>query len=76
MDKIDQAEEETAASAGAGLIDDFHLWGSLWWRRMGEYSTEIRLFTWMVRTFDNYYASLSEGGALAVVVGDLPETLH
>ena len=32
--KIDQAEEETAASAGAGWIDDFRLRGSSSWRQM------------------------------------------
>ena len=48
---------------GAGMIDDFRLWGSSRCRRMGEYSTETRLFTWMVHTFDNHNASLSEAGA-------------
>ena len=43
---------------------------------MSEYSTETRLFTWMVRTFDNPNASLSEGGALAGVVGDFAEAPH
>ena len=43
---------------------------------MSEYSTETRLFTWMVRTFDNPNASLSEGKALAIVVWDFPEAPH
>ena len=43
---------------------------------MGEYSTATRLFTWMVHTFDNRNASLSEGGALAVVVPGFLETPH
>ena len=43
---------------------------------MGEYSTETRLFTWMVHTLDNHNISLSEGGALAVVVGAVHETPH
>ncbi len=34
VDKIDQAEEETPASAGAGWIDNFRLWGSSSWRQM------------------------------------------
>ena len=34
VDKIDQAEEETAASAGAGWIDHFRLRGSSSWRQM------------------------------------------
>ncbi len=34
VDKIDQAEEETAASVGAGWIDNFHLGGSSSWRQM------------------------------------------
>ena len=35
VDKIDRAEEETEASAGAGMVDDFRLWGSSRCRRMG-----------------------------------------
>ena len=34
VDKIDQAEEETAAMAGGGMIDDFRLWGSKRCRRI------------------------------------------
>ena len=34
VDKIDQAEEETAASVGAGWIDNFRLGGSSSWRQM------------------------------------------
>ena len=34
VDKIDQAEEETAAPAGAGWINHFRLWGSSSWRQM------------------------------------------
>ena len=34
VDKIDQAEEETVAAAGAGWIDNFRLWGSRRWRRI------------------------------------------
>ena len=52
------------------------LWGSRRWRRIGEYSTEIRLFIWMVHTIGNHNVSLSEGKVLAVVVGEFPETPH
>ena len=34
VDKIDQAEEEAAALSGAGMVDDFRLWGSSRCRRM------------------------------------------
>ena len=34
LDNIDQAQEETAASAGAGWINDFLLRGARTWRRM------------------------------------------
>ncbi len=34
VDKIDQADEETTASAGAGWIDNFRLWRSSSWRQM------------------------------------------
>ena len=37
VDRIDQAEEETAASAGAGSIDDFRLWGSRRYRHMSAF---------------------------------------
>ena len=58
------------------MIDDFRLWGSSRCRGIGEYSTETGLLTWMVHTIDNHNASLSEGGVLAVVVGDFHETPH
>ena len=58
------------------MIDDSRLWGSSPWRRMGEYSTETRLFTQVVHNFDNYESALSEGGALAVVVPGFPPTPH
>ena len=51
-------------------------WGSRLWRRRGEYSTETRLFTRVAHTIGNHNVSLSEGGALAVVVGEFPETPH
>ena len=40
------------------MIDDFRLWGSSRCRRIGEYSTETGLLTWMVHTIDNHNASL------------------
>ena len=52
---------------------NFRLWGSCRCRRMGEYSTETRLFTWIVHTFDNHNSFLSEGGVFSVVVESLPE---
>ena len=39
VDKIDQAEEETPSSTGAGWIDNFCLRGSRTWRRMGGHLT-------------------------------------
>ena len=54
----------------------FRLRGSRRWRHMGEYSTENRIFTWIVHTSDNQIAHLSEGGELPVVVGDVHETPH
>lgn len=41
---------------------------------MGEYSRETRLFTKVAYTIDNHNVSLSEGGALAVVVESFHET--
>ena len=76
MEKVVQWEQETPASNGRERIDEFHLRGSGTWRRMGEYSTETRLFIRVVHALDNHNASLSEGGALAVVVEEFPETPH
>ena len=58
---------------GTETINDFRLRGSSRCRCMGEYSTETRLFTWMVHTFDNHNASL-RGWYLAAVVRGFPET--
>ena len=76
VEKIDHWEQENPASNGREVMHDFRLPGSRTWRRMGEYSTETRLFTEMAHTFDTHDGSLSEGGALAVVVGDFHETPH
>ena len=35
VEKIDQLGQKTPASDGAGMINDFRLWGSLWCRQMG-----------------------------------------
>ena len=35
VDKIDQVDEETAASSGACRVDNFYLWGASRCRRMG-----------------------------------------
>ena len=72
VDTIDQAEEKTAASAGAGSIDDFRLRGSRTWRRMGGPLTRGGWRTGVAHVvaydFDNYKSALSQGEALAVVV--------
>ena len=57
------ANFDGSVDSGAGMIGDFRLRGSSRCRRMGEYSTETKLFTWMVHTIDNHNDSLSEGGA-------------
>ena len=66
----------TAASAGAGMIDDFRLRGSRTWRRMGGHLTNGRWLTevahQVAHAFDHHNASLSEGTPLAAVVGALP----
>ena len=75
MEKIVQWEQEDPASNGRDMIDDFRLWGSSRCRCMGEYFTETRLFTWMVHTFDNHNASLSEGGSLPLWLEAFPKRL-
>ena len=66
----------TAASAGAGMIDDFRLWGSRRWSRTNAPPKEPRWRTWVARDFNHPNAFLSEGGPLAVVVESFPETPH
>ena len=65
-----------AASAGAGWIDDFRLWGSRRCRRINAPLKKTWWRTQVAHAFDNHNASLSEGGALAVVVWHFPETRH
>ena len=45
LKKINQLAQESPVLSGRGMIDNFRLWGSSRCRRMGEYSTETRLFT-------------------------------
>ena len=73
--RVLQWEQECPASDDREMIDDFSLRGARTWRRLGEYSTETRLLAWMVHALDNNNASLSEGGALSVVVEEFPEML-
>jgi hypothetical protein len=76
MRMIHQFQQENPDFNDSGIIDDFPLWGANRCRRMGEYSTETRLFTCMVHTLNNHNVSLSEGGAPPVVVRGSPETPH
>jgi len=45
LKRMNEFAGECPVSNGRGMIDDFRLWGSSRCRRMGEYSTETRLFT-------------------------------
>ena len=80
VDRIDQAEEETPASAGAGWIDDFRLRGSRTWRRMGGHLSDGGWLTQVAHqvahAFDHPNAPLSEGVVLAVVVQVVPGNPH
>ena len=49
-------------------IDDFCLWGSRTWRRMGGHPTKKGWRIQVVHDFDNYKSALSETEALTVVV--------
>ena len=62
LEDINQFAQENPVLNGRGMINDFRPWGARRCRRMGEYSTETRLFTWIVHTSDNQNAFLSEGG--------------
>ncbi len=68
VEKIDQWEQKNPASNGRGMIDDFRLWGSRTWRRMGDTVTNGGWRRQVVHDFDNYKSALSEGAPLAVVV--------
>ena len=52
------------------MIDDFRRRVARTWRCMGGHLTKV------AHAFDNNNASLSEGGPLAVVVEDFPESVH
>ena len=71
-----QGEQDNLASKGREMIDDFCGWGRSRRRRM---DAPLRNQGWrveMARELDNPKASLSEGGALAVVVKEFSETPH
>ena len=72
VEKIDQVEQDTSASNGHEMIDDFRLWGSRWWSRTNAPPQKPRWRTWVARDFNHRNAFLSEGGALAVVVEGFP----
>ena len=61
MEKIVQWEQETPASNGAGMIDDFRLWGSRRRRRGGVRLTNVGSDTQAGHDFNCHNASLSEG---------------
>ena len=76
MEKIVQWEQETPASNGRKMINDFRLRGSRMCRGM---DAPLRKEGWRVevaRELDNPKASLSEGEALAVVVKEFSATPH
>ena len=76
METIVQREQENPASKGREMIDDFRLWGSRTWRRMGGHLTRVGWRTQVVHDLDNYNSALSEGAALAVVVEAVPGNPH
>ena len=76
MEKIVQREQENPASNGREMIDDFLLWRSRRWSRTNAPPKKPRWRTWVARDFNHPNASLSESGALAVVVESFPETPH
>ena len=79
-DKIDDVDEEMPASSGREMIDDFRLAGSRTWRRRGGHLTKrgwrTEVAHQVVHALDHHNASLSEGGALAVVVQAVPGNPH
>ena len=58
------------------MIDDFRLWGSRRCRHIHAPPNKTRRRVQVARAFNNRNAFLSEGEALAGVVGDFPETPH
>ena len=76
MEKIDQTEQETPASNGAGMIDEFRLGGSRPCRRMGDHLTRVGWRIQVVHVFGNYNTALSEGAVLPAVVEAIPGNPH
>ena len=71
-----RTRKRRSLAPGAGSIDDFRLWGSRRCRRMGVHLTRVGWLIQVVHAFDNHNAALSEGAALAVVVGAIPGNPH
>ena len=80
MRKIHQWYQENPVPKEREMIDDFRLWGSRRWRRMGGpltrggWRTEVAHV--VAHDFDNYKSALSEGKAPAVVVQAVPGNPH
>ena len=62
-----------AASAGAGMIDDFRLWGSRRCRRINAPLKKTWWRTQVAHAFDNHNASLSEGAPSPLWFGIFPK---
>ena len=62
----------TPASAGAGLIDNFRLWGSSPWRQM---TAPLKVIFKLRRQVTLYFRLSQRGGALTVVVWSLRRTV-
>ncbi len=74
--KIGQWEQEDPLSGGLAMIDDFRLRGSRTWRRRGGPLIDGGGSTQVVHFVSNHGAFLSEGRALAGVVGNFAEAPH
>ena len=72
MEKIVQREQETPATNGRRMIDDFRFRGSRRWSRTNAPPKKPRWRTGVARDFNHPNAFLSEGGALAVAVESFP----
>jgi len=76
MEKVVQWEQEDPASDARERIDDFRLVGSRTWRRRCVHLTKrgwrTEVAHQVANGFDHHNDSLSEGRALAAVVGALP----
>ena len=76
MEEVVQREQENPASNARKMIDDFRLAGSRPWRRRGGPPAKKGGPTEVAHFSATHNATLSEGGVLAVVVRDFPETPH